>query len=245
MSLGFLKAGFQHLFGLDNWKIACDTYELNIGKAICQDVRSFDGSQFKGKVDLLIGSPPCQSISVANTKTRDCNMELTDELFRLIKGIKPSVWVMENTPSALHLVDAPFKQIFNMADYGLLQARKRCIASNIELKLTKQNHKYLSEQRAIKLQDFRSKVIHHLFQTVTCRYNSFTRISPHIEDENGIRVLSHAEAMQLQTFPFDFRFPQGLGQRELEMLIENAVPPLFSFQLAKSCLEKMEREGLA
>ena len=41
-SLGLQQAGLKHLWGIDNDKAACTTYEANIGKAICQDIASVD-----------------------------------------------------------------------------------------------------------------------------------------------------------------------------------------------------------
>lgn len=234
-SLGVKHAGFEHLFGVDDWKLACETYEANVGKAICIDIFDFDGKQYAEKVDIIIGSPPCQTFSSANISSRKCDMTLTNEFFRIIREVKPKIWIMENVPNVYPLIKAPFKTIFEMSDYGLLQNRKRCFASNIELHPTKEQHKYLSMVQTEKLLKFREKAVHDLFQTVNCRYNSFTKISPHIRDKKGIHVLSHLEAMQIQTVPFYFKLPNAT-QREIEKLIGNAVPPLFAYKLAQSIL---------
>ena len=241
-SLGFQRAGFKHVFGLDNWKLACATYELNIGKAFCMKIEDFDGKEWAGKVDVVIGSPPCKTWSKANTKTRSCDLTLTKEFFRVVGEIKPKIWVMENVPDVYPFIHAPFKKIFSMESYGLLQQRKRCFASNVPLNLKKEKHKYLTPEKAKKLQQFRKKVIHTQFQTITCRYNSFTKISPHIQDKQGIRVITHTEAMQLQTIPFDFKFPKA-NQREIENLIGNAVPPLFAYKVALSIKTRRQING--
>jgi len=240
LSLGFKHAGFKHLFGVDNWIIAYKAYLQNVGEIYYKDVKYFNGSEYKGKVDVIVGSPPCKTFSKANIKTRSCDMTLTDEFFRVIDEIKPKAWVMENVPEVLPFIDAPFKELFDMSEYGLLQKRKRCIASNMKLNLTKEEHKYLTDKKIDKQIKFREKAIHNLYQTITARYNSFTKASPHIRDENGIRVLSHTEALQIQTFPFYYKLPVSISQRDAENLIGNAVPPLFAYQIGKSLMRKLE-----
>ena len=231
-SLGFKSAGFTHVFGLDIWDVACKTYELNVGRALCLDIKKFDATDYEGKIDVVIGSPPCQTFSVANLKGRKCDMTLTKEFLRVVAEIKPRIWVMENVPNAYKFVEAPFKQVFDMSEYGLLQSRKRCFASNIPLRPKKEKHKYLSALQTKKLVNFREKVIYEAFPTITCRYNSFTKISPHIRDKHGIRPISHIEAMQIQTVPFNFKLSSSLGQRETEQLVGNGVPPLFAYKIA-------------
>jgi len=111
-SLGFIQVGFEHFFGLDDCsdtpQIARVYYE-NIGKFVNKDIKNFNGLEFKGRVDVVIGSPPCKSFSVANTLNRKCDIVLCNEFIRVVNEIQPKVWIMENTPSFLRFVDAPFK----------------------------------------------------------------------------------------------------------------------------------------
>ena len=67
-SEGFRQAGFEISWAIDKWGPAAETYEKNIGvKVTPEDVtrRSFDFASLP-KVDVLIGSPPCQPFSLAN-----------------------------------------------------------------------------------------------------------------------------------------------------------------------------------
>jgi site-specific DNA-cytosine methylase len=169
-------------------------------------------------------------------------MALTEEFFRVVSEVEPEVWVLANVPEIAPFVDAPCKEVHHLSDYGLLQARDRFVASNVKLHLEKVRHKYLSREQTEKLLSFRSEAVHRRYQTTTCRYNSFTHTDAHIRDDRGIHVLSHAEAMQVQTIPFDYKFPR-LPQREMEYLIGNAVPPMFAFKVA--CSVKAVLSGLS
>jgi site-specific DNA-cytosine methylase len=119
-----------------------------------------------------------------------------------------------------------------MSEYGLLQKRRRLFCSNMELRIQKTRNKYLTEEQEEKLRKFRPEGIIRKYPTITCRYNSFGKINPHIQDGNRVRVLNHEEALALQTFPFYFNLGDNFTQREIEILIGNAVPPAFSYKIA-------------
>lgn len=230
-SLGFKTAGFELLFGMDNEPNAVDVYTANVGKCILADIRDYNFKDYEGKVDVIIGSPPCQSFSCANISTRECDTELTNEFFRVVSEVHPKFWIMENVPSVSDFVGAPFKVIYDMSQYGLLQKRRRLFCSNVELNVPKTRNKYLNEDQEWKLREFRPEAIIRKYPTITCRYNSFVKINPHIQDGDRVRVINHEEALALQTFPFYFNLGK-LGQREIEILIGNAVPPAFSYKIA-------------
>ena len=242
-SLGFKSAGFKHKFGIDNWDKAVKTYEMNIGECLQDDVMVWN--EMKG-ADIIIGSPPCQDFSSANTRNRACDMTLTNKFMEIVKASKPIVGVMENVPNIIDMVQAPYKYTFDMADYGLLQRRRRCFCSNIPLEIPKVEKKWLNKEQVRAISEFRADAVHSYYQTITCRYNSFSRTNPHIVEGIKIRVLSHEEAMAVQTFPFDFKLPEGLTQRDKEMLVGNAVPPAFAYKVAlciKRFLDRKEKHG--
>ena len=66
------------------------------------DVTQLDGTQFKGKVDLLIGGSPCQSLSIVQSKTRE-NLDGKSRLFfeyvRILKEAQPKWFLLENVAS--------------------------------------------------------------------------------------------------------------------------------------------------
>ena len=75
LSLGFEKAGFNILLGIDAWEDAITTFNYNHknSKGICSDLSTLNPkdieSQLNGKsVDVIIGGPPCQGFSVAGKR---------------------------------------------------------------------------------------------------------------------------------------------------------------------------------
>lgn len=66
------------------------------------DVTQIDFTQFVGKIDLLIGGSPCQSLSITQSKTREHlngKSKLFFEYLRAFKTIKPKYFLLENVAS--------------------------------------------------------------------------------------------------------------------------------------------------
>ena len=140
-SLGFLRAGFRHLWGLDRDRDACRTYEANIGRAILADVRSADFASVP-RPDVLIGSPPCQGFSVAGRRERDDPRNaLVWAFVWAVACLRPKAFVMEEVPGIGYGEWQTFPQALrlafesmgyrttlmtlNAADYGVPQIRRR------------------------------------------------------------------------------------------------------------------------
>lgn len=71
---------------------------------IYNDIRSLDGKQFTGTIDLICGGFPCQDISIAG---KGVGIEgersgLWKEYARLISEIRPKYVLVENVPALLH-----------------------------------------------------------------------------------------------------------------------------------------------
>ena len=97
-----------------------------------------------GELDLLDGSPPCQGFSTAGKRRmNDGRNQLFREYIRLLRGLKPKVFVMENVSG---MVKGKMKLIFaeiirelkasgyhvkarlmNAMYYGVPQSRQRMI----------------------------------------------------------------------------------------------------------------------
>ena len=62
------------------------------------DVHTFDASDFKGKVDLLVGGAPCQAFSIVGNRLgfEDTRGTLFSEFARIIKECQPKVFIFEN-----------------------------------------------------------------------------------------------------------------------------------------------------
>jgi DNA (cytosine-5)-methyltransferase 1 len=116
-SLGYKLAGFEVLLANEFIDIAADTYQANFPNTIVlrDDIRKLTGEIILNKInlkvgelDLLDGSPPCQAFSTAGKREKKWNKivkysetkQRTDDLLfeyaRILKEIKPKVFVCEN-----------------------------------------------------------------------------------------------------------------------------------------------------
>jgi DNA (cytosine-5)-methyltransferase 1 len=106
-SEGFRQAGFEVKFAFDDWKPAYDTYRNNFPgtKVITDDILSFDFKKEAhrlGRVDVLIGSPPCQPFSLANRGGNGDSkggLALVAKFLEAVKHLGPRYWIMENVPN--------------------------------------------------------------------------------------------------------------------------------------------------
>jgi len=76
---------------------------------IWDDVTTFDGTPWRGKVDIVCGGFPCPDFSNANqSKTRMSGIDgerggLWTEMFRIVCEIRPRIVFVENVPNLLKL----------------------------------------------------------------------------------------------------------------------------------------------
>ena len=105
-SLGYSMAGFRELLAVEWDDNAVETFKLNfpdvpvyhgdICKLSVEQVLEMTGLQL-GELDLFDGSPPCQGFSTAGKRQLDDpRNSLFREYVRLLRGLKPKVFVMEN-----------------------------------------------------------------------------------------------------------------------------------------------------
>lgn len=108
LSLGFEQAGFDVAVAVEYDPIHAAIHELNFpeAKVICRDVRKLTGREILasanllvGDVDVVIGGPPCQGFSLIGHRVLDDpRNELVFHFLRLVREIRPRVFVMENVP---------------------------------------------------------------------------------------------------------------------------------------------------
>ena len=68
------------------------------------DIKEFDGTEYRGTIDILTGGIPCQPFSVAGQrKGKDDPRWLWPEMFRVIREICPSWVIVENPPGIISL----------------------------------------------------------------------------------------------------------------------------------------------
>lgn len=105
-SLGYNLAGGKILLAVELDENAVKTYQLNfpstkiyygdIHNLTVEKVLELTGLQ-PGELDILDGSPPCQGFSTAGKRDFcDPRNQLYNEYIRLLKGLQPKVFVMEN-----------------------------------------------------------------------------------------------------------------------------------------------------
>jgi DNA (cytosine-5)-methyltransferase 1 len=112
-SLGYRLAGYEVVYANEFVPLAAATYRANSPSTIVdeRDVRTLDGRELRerfGEIDLLDGSPPCASFSIAGQRsegwgkvkpyssTRQRTDDLFDEYARVVEELRPRAFVAEN-----------------------------------------------------------------------------------------------------------------------------------------------------
>ncbi len=152
-SLGFQQAGYDVRFATDLDRDAVDSYHANFAETPCEaaDIRDLGPEMLlekiglrTGELDVLLGGPPCQGFSSAGMKSaEDPRNSLVRHYVRLLEGIQPKWFVMENVEGLLtndggmHVRDAVeaflnagysvnLEKIYAQG-YGVPQRRKRVL----------------------------------------------------------------------------------------------------------------------
>ncbi len=171
-SEGFVRAGFKVLAAVDLEKTAVKTYRLNHpgvaeDRVICGDIRELPKgalARLAGrKLDVLLGSPPCQGFSTAgfrSKKTRtgyrvedDERNHLWEWMVAAALELKPKLVLMENVPGMqsarkdeISFLEAVARRLqeggyrtevwqLNAAAFGVPQERMRCFLVGSRLPL--------------------------------------------------------------------------------------------------------------
>jgi DNA (cytosine-5)-methyltransferase 1 len=136
-SLGYKMAGGSVRLAVEWDDNAVNTYRLNfpntkifhgdIGKLSVAEIQARTGLK-EGELDVFDGSPPCQGFSTAGKREfSDNRNQLFREYCRILRGLKPKVFVMENVSG---MVKGKMKLIF--AD--ILRELKAC-GYNVRVRL--------------------------------------------------------------------------------------------------------------
>lgn len=129
-SLGYQMAGFKELLAVE-WDDHAvknfsnnfghvDVYHGDIADLTVNEAKSRTGLS-EGELDLFDGSPPCQGFSiVGNRNVGDDRNQLFREYARLLRGLRPKTFVMENVKGMVQGdMKAVFKQILQtLSDCG-------------------------------------------------------------------------------------------------------------------------------
>lgn len=152
LSFGFESVGFDIKLAIEKDAWAVETYIENHKNknAIEADIYTLNDSFFDeycGKIDIVMGGPPCQGFSIAASNRRkadDSRNELYREFLRVVDTVNPRVVLIENVkeimgyrlPDGTKIVD-DIKRFFddhgyiydcnvlNCRNYGIPQDRRR------------------------------------------------------------------------------------------------------------------------
>ncbi len=110
-SLGFGQANYDIQFATDVDGNAVESYRRNFPKTPCEvtDIREITADfvlqrirMNPGELDALLGGPPCQGFSSAGGKAGDDpRNSLLSQYIRLLEGIRPKWFVVENVEGLL------------------------------------------------------------------------------------------------------------------------------------------------
>ena len=156
LSLGFERAGYSVTKALDIDKWAIQTYNHNRKERVAEvkDVSNVDAEYIKslGKIDGIIGGPPCQGFSTAGQRIIDDDRnKLYREYFRILAEVNPNFFVIENVTGLLTFAKGAVKndiikraqglgynvflQTLDTSKFGIPQTRLRVIFIGIKKEL--------------------------------------------------------------------------------------------------------------
>ncbi|WP_209599393.1 DNA (cytosine-5-)-methyltransferase [Ruegeria sp. HKCCSP351] len=156
-SLGLELAGIKVVKSYEWWSAAAETHKQNLGGSVEKvDIRSLLLDDLPKGIDFVVGSPPCTQFSYSNRGgSGDVSDGLKDikKFLEIVAFLKPKYWVFENVPrvanvlralrneknkvlgSAGRLLDDAWIDVVDASQFGLPQARKRCLVGNFDLNL--------------------------------------------------------------------------------------------------------------
>ena len=110
LSLGFFWAGFEIIGAVDNMEESCTTFKKNHKNStvICDDIKKITPEKLSRKIgnniDIILGGPPCQGLSLAGKRLADDpRNELFLDFVKYVDYFKPSAFLMENVPGLLSI----------------------------------------------------------------------------------------------------------------------------------------------
>lgn len=248
-------AGFRELLAVEWDDNAVQTFRLNfpgvpvyhgdIAKLNVEEALRLSGLKPE-ELDVLDGSPPCQGFSTAGKREfGDARNQLFREYVRLLRGLRPKVFVMENVSG---MVKGKMKLIFaevlrelkasgyrvkarllNAMYFGVPQSRERMIFIGVrdDLACEPSHPESISGEMSITaaIPDARASrsmkinpwiAVPRAAATVTKTDTDYQIIA-----STGIRKPTTAEIARLGSFPPAFHFLKHAWER-----IGNSVPPL-------------------
>lgn len=112
MSKGLTDSGLNVIAGIDIWNKAIENYKRNFHHiGACEDLTQLLPEMFDDTynpehkiIDVIVGSPPCQSFSIAGRRDKkDPRGLLYVEYGKYVKYFKPKLFMMENVIGILSM----------------------------------------------------------------------------------------------------------------------------------------------
>ena len=146
LSIGFERNDFEVVKAVDFAKHAVETYNFNREQKVAEvkDVKEIDEDYISalGKIDGIIGGPPCQGFSTAGDRIIDDERNvLYREYFRILKAVSPKFFLIENVLGILTFAKGAivsdikrranqlgyeiFIEVLQAQEFGVPQIRKR------------------------------------------------------------------------------------------------------------------------
>ncbi|MEJ7893872.1 MAG: DNA cytosine methyltransferase [Solirubrobacteraceae bacterium] len=160
LSEGLRQAGFDLLAAADHDPDACATYRLNFPQAevvegdltLRRNRDALLSAAQGGRLDLLVGGPPCQAFSQIHNHDRlleDPRNRLYREFVRLLGELRPRAFIVENVPGMDQLAGGAVRRqiaeelsldgaydvvsgVLDAADFGVPQRRPRLVFIGVE-----------------------------------------------------------------------------------------------------------------
>jgi len=272
-SLGYQMAGFKELLAVEWDDNAVATFKLNfpdvpvyhgdIHDLTAEHCCELAGIQ-PGELDVFDGSPPCQGFSTAGKrKLTDPRNGLAFEFVRLLEGLRPKAFVMENVTGLIKgamkrtyltitqaMRDAGYKgQVLNAMYYGVPQSRERVIVVGVREDLgiepghPKPQTKAMAvgdavpELRGKRILSWRYKGGRDTLRPVGALPTGITRRGVPLEGRIG--YMDPAGIKTLFSFPAGFQLGSGHQMKQLA----NSVPPLLMKAIAGHVCGLLEATG--
>jgi len=154
LSCGFHMAGIETVLGIDSDPVAIQTFNANkLGRGIVGDLETITSEKIKelcgGQIDIIIGGPPCQGMSLSGSRNQDDKRNrLYKSFVRIVKDLSPQAFLLENVPGLVSLFNGKFKngiidefsalgynvqyKVLRASDYGVPQHRRRVVFVGIK-----------------------------------------------------------------------------------------------------------------
>jgi len=128
LALGTSRAGMRHDVAIEWDRNACDTLRRNQANGVSEvrdwriiegDVCDYDFAQHEGRVDFVVGGPPCQPFSLGGRhKGYEDKRDMFPQAVRAVREIMPKAFIFENVKGLLRQSFANYYQyIIHQLEY--------------------------------------------------------------------------------------------------------------------------------